>query len=147
MDPVVSVIMICTAGVVAAIVLYAKGQRAGRPDGTSPASPAVPPAPAAATRSPAGALLSLILAGLAIWYFAFGGLEHDAATQLQDINVKVAGDFAQQYDIAKRSGSATDACVAAGIAAAGALQAKDEGAYQRWKATEHSDCARAGVPK
>jgi hypothetical protein len=77
-----------------------------------------------------------IIASLAwAWYFFGGGLEN-----------QVADDAIKQYQIAKRDGSASDACVHAGIVADAYLQAKDEADYQQWKATENSDCALAGVP-
>jgi hypothetical protein len=57
----------------------------------------------------------------------------------------IAGDFTEQYEIAKRQGSKVDVCVHAGIVAAAYLQAKDEPSYAKWKATEKADCAAAGV--
>lgn len=88
----------------------------------------------------------LVFCGLT-WYLFFGGIEKQTTAKLEEIHTQVATDFATQYDIAKRNGSAMDACVAAGMVAAAVLQAKDEGGYQRWKATENADCARAGISK
>lgn len=71
----------------------------------------------------------------------------DAATQttMQDIKDQVAADAVKQYNIAKRSGGSMDTCVQAGMVAAAYLQAQDESSYRRWKATEKSDCAAAGL--
>ena len=93
------------------------------------------------------AVVSLLIFGGLIWYFFFGGLEKQTAVKLQEIHTQVATDFAAQYAIAKRNGSAMDACVAAGLAAAGALQAKNESSYQSWKGVEKSDCAKAGISR
>ncbi|OPX99890.1 MAG: hypothetical protein A4E58_00202 [Syntrophorhabdus sp. PtaB.Bin006] len=60
---------------------------------------------------------------------------------------QVAVDAQKQYEIAKRNGTAMEACVHAGLVAAAYLQAKDEPNYQRWKQVEVSDCDRAGVPR
>lgn len=57
----------------------------------------------------------------------------------------MASDAVTQYEIAKRSGSAIDACVQAGFVSAAYLQAKDESNYQRWKGTEKIDCLAAGI--
>ena len=66
--------------------------------------------------------------------FLWGGVEK-----------QVAADAVKQYEIAKRSGTAMDACIHAGLAAAAYLQAKDEAHYQQWKQTEKADCAKAGL--
>lgn len=79
------------------------------------------------------------------WYFFGGGLEKQAAKDLQGIHDQVAADAVKQYKIAKRNGSAMDACVQAGLVTAAYLQAKDESSYQLWKITESTDCARAGI--
>lgn len=76
-----------------------------------------------------------------------GGLEKQAAEGMQGIYNQVSSDAEKQYDIAKRSGSAIDACVHAGMVAAAYLQAKDESNYQRWKSTESNDCTKAGLPR
>lgn len=76
-----------------------------------------------------------ILVGI-LWYFIGGGLEN-----------KVADDAVKEYEIAKRNGTRMDVCVHAGLVAAAYLQAKDEGKYREWKATEKSDCAAAGLPR
>ena len=55
----------------------------------------------------------------------------------------VAADAVKQYEIVKRSGSAMDAYVHAGIVAAAYLQAKDEANYQKWQAIERQEKTRA----
>jgi hypothetical protein len=82
-----------------------------------------------------------------LWYFFGGGLEHQAARGLQDLKEKVAVDQVKEYEIAKRNGSAMDACVMAGMVAAAYLQSQEERSYQRWKDIERSDCALAGLSR
>ncbi|HEY5373747.1 MAG TPA: hypothetical protein VIK01_08665 [Polyangiaceae bacterium] len=62
------------------------------------------------------------------------------------IKQKVATDAVNQYNMAKRGGSAVDVCVHAGFVAAAYLQANDETNYQAWKQTQKTDCQAAGVP-
>ena len=106
------------------------------------ARPAVSPGVNAAS-----ALITLLLVGGVAWYFFGGGLERQAATDLQNISDKVAQDAVDQYNIAARSGSAMDRCVQAGMVAAAFLQAKNNPAYSEWKVTEGRDCRAAGVPR
>lgn len=63
----------------------------------------------------------------------------------EDIQRKVATDAAAQHAIAKRNGSAIDACSAAMGVAAAYLQAKDEAHYAQWRQTQKKDCAAAGM--
>lgn len=94
-----------------------------------------------------GRVIAGIVFAIAIaWYFFGGGLEKQAAENMQGIEDQVASDAVKQYEIAKRDVSQMDACVHAGMVAAAYLQAKDEPNYQQWKATERSDCAAAGMP-
>jgi hypothetical protein len=86
------------------------------------------------------------MAGLA-WYLFGGGLEKQAAGELQDITDKVARDLAEEYNIVARRGTAMDRCVQAGFVAASYLQAKDETSYTQWKVIESRDCREAGVPR
>ena len=65
---------------------------------------------------------------------------------LEGIPEKVASDAVEQYNIAKRKGSAMDACVQAGMVAAAYLQAKDEAKYGAWLKTKKGDCTSAGLP-
>ena len=81
------------------------------------------------------------------WYFFGGGLEHQAAKEMDKIENQVASDFVEQYNIAKRQGDAIQICVQAGIVSAAYLQAKDESNYQTWKMTEAEDCKAAGISK
>lgn len=64
---------------------------------------------------------------------------------MDDIKRQVLQDSIDQYNIVTKSGSATDKCVHAGLVAAAAVQAKDSAAFERWKQTQHADCAAAGV--
>ncbi len=97
--------------------------------------------------NPVAALVGLGVLVVMVWYYIGGGLENQAARDLQKIQDKVAADAVTQYEIAKRNGSQIDACVQAGMVAAAYLQAKDEAHYQQWKQTEKADCAKAGVPR
>ena len=90
--------------------------------------------------------ISIALLGGAAWFLFGGGLEKKAANDMAKLEQQVASDFTQQYEIAKRNGSPADICIQAGIVAASYLQAKDEPNYQTWKATQKSDCAKAGLP-
>jgi hypothetical protein len=92
-------------------------------------------------------LVRLIFVLFLLWYFFGGGLQHQAERGMQDIKEKVAADEVKQYEIAKRHGSAIDACVHAGLVAAAYLQAQEEGSYQEWKGIERSDCAIVGIPQ
>lgn len=86
------------------------------------------------------------MAGMA-WYLFGGGLEKQAASDLQGITEQVARDAVEQYNIAARNGSAMDRCVQAGFVTAAYLQAKDDASYRRWKETEDRECSAAGVPR
>jgi hypothetical protein len=77
------------------------------------------------------------------WYWFGGGLEKHAAHEVDKIENQVAADTVREYEIAKRGGDAMDTCVHAGLAAAAYLQATDEANYQKWKAIEREDCAKA----
>jgi hypothetical protein len=98
-------------------------------------------------KSTAGTVVAVIIVGAMAWFYFGGGLEKQAARSMQDITKQVAGDAVTQYEMVKRSGTATDICFHAGMVAAAYLQAKDEPGYQRWKATENADCTKAGVPR
>lgn len=85
----------------------------------------------------------------AIGWFAFvfgGGLEQQAAQSLRAIQADVAADAIEQYNIAKRNGSAIDAYVQAGIVVAAFLQLQDESNYQKWKQIQEEEARRAGMP-
>lgn len=69
------------------------------------------------------AIVSLIVAVGIGWYFFGGGLEKQAAKDLRQLYDQVAEDAVKQYWIAKRNGSAIDACVQAGLVTASFLQA------------------------
>jgi len=99
-------------------------------------------------QSQAGASIIGVLAfiGLA-WYFFGGGLDQQVANDMQQIHDQVAVDSVEQYGIARRSGTAMDRCVQAGLVTASYLQAKDEANYAKWKSIENIDCTSAGVPR
>ena len=92
-------------------------------------------------------VIGAILLVVWLWYWFGGGLKNQATSNLNDIKQQVASDEVKQYEIAKRDGSKMNACVHAGLAAEGYLQAQDESGYQQWKAIENADCADAGVPQ
>jgi hypothetical protein len=100
----------------------------------------------------AGVLALITLAVLGV--LASAGVEQAQAdvdrrtkAQMQRIHVDVAKDAWAQYDIAVKHGSPMDICVHAGLAAAAYLQAKNESAYQQWKAIERRRCAAAGLER
>ena len=95
---------------------------------------------------PLAILGAAVLIGLGVWYYYGGGLEKQAQKDMGRIEQQVAEDAVKQYEIAKRSGNATDAYVHASLVAAAYLQAKDEPNYQRWKAIEAQEARRAGMP-
>ena len=88
---------------------------------------------------------TLFFVGIAFWFFAGGGLEHQAAKELQKIENQVAEDSVKEYNIAKSQGDAIQICVQAGMVAAAYLQANDRVNYNKWKAIEKSDCRVAGM--
>lgn len=103
----------------------------------------------AAVRSKQNHLVALAGAAIVIagmWFYFGGGLEQQAASQVDKIYSQVASDAVQQYEIAKRSGTPMDVCIHAGVVSAAYLQSKDESGYRQWKDTERSDCGRAGLP-
>jgi hypothetical protein len=83
----------------------------------------------------------------AIYYFTAGREHHEqeVVNSMNDITAKVADDAVAQYQIAKRQGDPMQICVQAGMVSAAYLQAKNEGAYNQWKATEKADCGTAGL--
>jgi len=81
------------------------------------------------------AIVGLVVAIGAFWYFLGGGIEN-----------QVASDAVKEYEIAQRNGTRMDACVHAGLVAAAYLQAKNESDYRQWKAIERTDCSAAGLP-
>lgn len=105
------------------------------------------PNPKAKNLSAGQVISSLVFAAAALWFFAGGGLEKQAASDMQKIENQVAVDAVKQYDIAKRQGDKIQACVQAGMVSAAYLQAKDESNYQKWKDIEKDDCRAAGVPR
>ncbi len=138
--PVLSVALIGAVLLVVGVRLVLSGERAFQ------AVPTSPPAQATAS-NPIGALVGLLMIGGFGWYYFGGGLEQQADRSLDQIKDKVAADAVVQYGIAKRNGTAMDACVQAGLVAASYLQAQNEVSYQEWKQIEKADCARAGLPR
>ena len=78
-------------------------------------------------------------------YFFDGGPESQAKTEMNKIENQVAEDAIRQYEIAKRSGSAMDAYVQAGMVAAAFLQAEDEANYKKWKEIEKEEAKNVGL--
>lgn len=72
-------------------------------------------------------------------------LEVDAAKTMRDIEIQVAQDSVEQYEIAKDQGDRLQICVQAGFVSAAWLQAKNKDEYNKWKGIEKKDCARAGL--
>jgi hypothetical protein len=100
-----------------------------------------PPASTAAT------VVSLLIVGAFVWFFYGGGAEREAAAHLDDVERTMASDAAAQYEIAKRHGSAMDACIAARHLSAAYLRAKEEAKYAAAKQVEHADCVKAGLSR
>lgn len=92
-------------------------------------------------------IIGIIVFVIMIWFYFGGGLEHQAAKQMQTIENQVAADAVRQYEIAKNSGNAMDAYVHAGMVAAAYLQAKDEPNYKKWKDIEKQEAKNAGMPE
>ena len=92
------------------------------------------------------AIGGVALAALFVWYFSLGGNREEVQRNMQSAEDIVLRDAAKQYEIAKRNGSKMDTCVQAQLVAAAALQAKNEAAYQQWKAAQRADCSAAGLP-
>ncbi|MGA8276847.1 MAG: hypothetical protein WB784_01430 [Rhodanobacteraceae bacterium] len=73
--------------------------------------------------------------------------EHNEnSTAAERVKNQVAADAVEQYEIVKKSGSAMDLCVQAGMVAAAFLQAKNESQYRVWINKKKEDCAAAGLP-
>lgn len=102
------------------------------------------PAEKADEQKPSGsqAIIYLAVFGLMVWFLFGGGLDEYTDKHLHNVSNKVANDAVAQYKIAKRNGSAVDACVQAGLVAAAYLQAQDEANYRRWKGIQEQDCNR-----
>lgn len=66
---------------------------------------------------------------------------------LDDIHKQVSADAVEQYNIAKRQGDKIQICVQAGLVSAAYLQEKNEASYNTWKATEKTDCQKAGIQR
>lgn len=90
-------------------------------------------------------IVGIIFAFVLLGYFFGGGIEEQAARDLQKIENQVAADAVKQYEIAKRSGSAMDAYVQARMAAAAFLQANDEENYKKWKDIEAKEAKNVGL--
>jgi hypothetical protein len=83
-----------------------------------------------------GSVIAVFVLAILVWYFYGGGIQDS-----------VANEALEQYDIAKRSGTAMDRCVHAGIVRAAYLQAHDEDNYKKWLSIERTDCSLAGIPE
>lgn len=92
-------------------------------------------------------MIASLLCFVGLAYFIFGGgVEKQAAKQMETIENQVALDTEKQYEIAKSSGNAIDCYVQAGMVAAAYLQANDEENYKKWKAIENEEAKNAGMP-
>lgn len=90
-------------------------------------------------------ILGLLILGGGAWFLFGGGLEQQAAKDLDRIEDQVATDSVNQYNIAKQGGDKIQICVQAGLVSAAYLQAEDQPNYLKWKEVEKADCARAGL--
>lgn len=68
-----------------------------------------------------------------------------AGQEMHRIEQDAIADAIKQYEIVKRSGSALEASVHAGLIAGLYLQAKDEANYMRWRSIERQEARRAGM--
>ncbi len=93
------------------------------------------------------AIISVIVFGGLFWFFFGGGLEKQAAKDLQRIENQVASDQVTQYNIAKSQGDLIQICVQAGMVSVAYLQANNSSNYKKWKRIEKSDCREAGIPQ
>lgn len=73
------------------------------------------------------------------------GMEQEVVESLDDTAEVLAADTIKEYEIAKRSGSAMDACLRAGLVAEFYLSAKNEADFKKWTAVKKKDCRRAGL--
>ena len=89
----------------------------------------------------------VVFAGIMYWYFYVGGLEKQAAGEMQKIENQVALDAEKQYEIAKNQGDKMQIYVQASLVSAAYLQAKDESNYQKWKSIEASAAIDAGMSR
>jgi len=97
------------------------------------------------TKQNLSALIGLIFFGAILWYFFGGGLEQQAANDLDSIKNQVAADSVNQYNIAKAQGDPIQICVQAGMVSAAYLQANDQVNYNTWKNIQKEDCRAAGM--
>lgn len=89
---------------------------------------------------------TIIFIGI-IWYFVGGGIEKQAASNMQTIENQVAVDAKKQYEIAKNGGDKMQTYVQASMVAAAYLQANDEVNYNKWKEIEKQEARNAGMPE
>jgi|SRR5690554_632695 len=104
------------------------------------------PNPKANHLSGGSILITFLLVGLGIWWFAGGGFNKQVAAQMSGIHSQVAKDAVNQYNIAKQQGNPVQICVQAGLVSAAYLQAEDQPNYNRWKSIQAADCEKAGIP-
>lgn len=82
-----------------------------------------------------------LLVASGVFYFqASGGLDAITASNLNQINQKVALDAAQQFNIAQKTASSPELCAQAGLVEAAFLQAKDAANYQKWQSIKKQHC-------
>jgi hypothetical protein len=101
------------------------------------------------TKNKSGAvkgIISLVVLAFVIYFFFGGGLEKQAASDMNKIENQVADDAVKQYNIAKQSGDKIDIYTHSSLVAASYLQAKDSVNYLKWKAIQKEDAKAAGMP-
>lgn len=62
-----------------------------------------------------------------------------------NLNINVAEDTIEEYQLLKKNGDKMGACIRAGIITEAYLSAKDEAKWKEWKTIEKSDCKKAGL--
>jgi hypothetical protein len=79
---------------------------------------------------------------------SFGGRDFMStmlSNSIDSIELEVANEAIDQYDIAKRNGDKLQAYLQAGIISAAFLQAKDEENYKKWKNIEKQEAKNVGI--
>ena len=94
-----------------------------------------------------GKVVSAAVVFAVLWFGFDAFVNYEAERSLDEIENQVADDFESQYRDVQQFGSAIDKCVAAGMVAAGHLQAGNSSSYAQWKNIEQADCAAAGLPR
>jgi hypothetical protein len=91
------------------------------------------------------AIVSIAILIAVVWFFFGGGLENQAAKQMDEIHNQVADDAIKQYEIVKKNGNEIECYTQASLVAAAFLQAQDEANYNKWKEIEKTHAKAAGL--